>query len=183
MTLCSKNLTCGLVALWGKHSQKIWVELTQIHNTPGVSMSRSRLSILTLSKCLSWQSRKSSHFQKVHLNNWELLISIKISQFCPDINVQTQMSQSKNLAWKFCHFLRVCLDLDKKLSGFLHINRWDFSICQDFLSFSYSKCLDNVEISWQFWHDNNLDRDQKKGFKVCLDRSRNLDLDLDLDLD
>ncbi len=33
-------------------------------------VSRSRVSISTLSRCLSWQSKKSWHFKKFDLDNW-----------------------------------------------------------------------------------------------------------------
>ncbi len=50
--------------------------------------------------------------------------------------------------WKFCHFSTARLDLDREVGGFLHISCHDFPT-QETLSFSYSKCLHNVKISWQ----------------------------------
>jgi hypothetical protein len=117
----------------------------------GLDLSRSRLLILTSSNSSSQEWRKSWHFQKVCLDSQEILIEIKISQCCLDINVRTQdpkVSIKKFVKiWKFCHFLKLCLNLDQEVKGFLHISRQDFSIHQDFSSFPYSKCFDNVKIS------------------------------------
>ncbi len=50
-------------------------------------------------------------------------VSIKtlniVKKACFDINVQTQKSLSRSRSsWKFCHFLTVCLDLGREVSGF-----------------------------------------------------------------
>ena len=95
--------------------------------------------ILTFSKSLSWHQCLDPK------------VSMEIEKF-----VKT---------WKFCHFLTVGLDLNCEIDGFLHISCEDFSICWDFSSFSYSKCLHSVKISGQIL--------------ICLDNLNNLDKNLD----
>jgi hypothetical protein len=57
----------------------------------------------------------------------------------------------------------------------LHISHPDFSIDLDFSSFSYSKCLHNVKISWQIsirldnLDDLNKNLDKKKSVLISLD--------------
>ncbi len=59
-------------------------------------MSQSRVSILTLSKSRSQQSRKSWQFQKACLDNRVVLIKIEISQICLDTTFQSQKSWSRS---------------------------------------------------------------------------------------
>ena len=125
----------------------------------GLDLSRLRLLIFTSSNSSSQEWRKYWHFQKVCLDSQEILIEIKISQFCLDINVRTQdpkVSIKKSVKiWKFCHFLKLCLNLDQEVKGFLHISCQDFLIRWDFSSFSCSKCLHFLT------NLNNLDSSQQ----------------------
>ena len=119
--------------------------------------------ILTFSKSSSRQARnldRDQHF------------SILSRHQCPDLKVSIEKFIE---TWKFCHFLTVRLDLDREVSGFLHSSCRDFSIWQDFLSFSYSKCLHNVKISRQILIslDNLVDLD--KNFNHTKSRLKSLD--------
>ncbi len=100
--------------------------------------SQSRVSILTLGKGKSRQSR----------NLKKLVSTIEISQFCLDTTFQSQKSWSKlrNLLRPEL-FGKPWLDLDLELVTFITFLDWDFSICQDFCAWSPSKSLNNVEIS------------------------------------
>ncbi len=103
--------------------------------------------ILTFSKSSSQQSRNLDRDRD---------FSISSRHQCPDLKVSIEIKKFDE-TWKFHHFSTVCLDLDQDVSGFLNISCQDFSICQDFSSFSYSKCLHNVKISQQI--------------SICLDKS------------
>ncbi len=97
-------------------------------------------SIFLYRHCLDWESQ-SRHFQKLCLNF--VLTSMSRPKILDqdgkihrDLEILTFLgsllwSQSRS-KWIFAYFF--------------HKN---FSICQDFLSFSDSKSLNNVEISWQ----------------------------------
>jgi hypothetical protein len=71
--------------------------------------------------------------------------------------VSTSMSRPKNLDWdwEFRRDLKILAFLDSlswswSRSAWIFVfSRWDFSIRRDFSSFSDSKGLDNVKISWQ----------------------------------
>ena len=120
--------------------------------------SQSRLSISTLSNSSPWQSRNLNWDQDFLILSWHQ---------CPDLKVSIKIEKFIE-TWKFHHFLTIRLNLDREVSGFLNISCWDFSICQDFLSFSYSRCLHNVEISWQISIRLGLSR-QILTILICLD--------------
>jgi hypothetical protein len=97
-------------------------------------MSRSRDLISTLSKSASPQSRNLS---------WDRDFSILSRHQCPDQKVSIEKFIE---IWKFWCFSTVCWSRRAWIFVFSHL---DFSIHQDFSSFSDSKGLDNVKISWQ----------------------------------
>ncbi len=118
-----------------------WLSVHLIQIKPGgLDLSRS---------CLNWDSR-SQHRQIICLNSWENLDIFKKFVFrvkkswsrfpdfsqhqCPDTKVSIKIEKLIK-TWKFHHFSIVCLDLNREVSGFLHIYCRDVSIRQDFLSF------------------------------------------------
>ncbi len=60
-----------------------------------LNLSRWRLSISTLSKSKSQQSRKSQHFQNLCRDGQDILIEIEISWCSLDINVQSKKYRSR----------------------------------------------------------------------------------------
>ncbi len=126
--------------------------------------------------------RKSWHFQKVSLDDWE--ISILSLHHLPVPKVSTEIEKSVK-TWNFWRILAVCLNLDWELVIFIKISQFvkifEPEVPQkvSIMLRLISKSLDKSQKSWprhkKFWSQHN---GQSQRFsKVGLDRSRNLDLD------
>jgi hypothetical protein len=114
--------------------------------------SRSPLNEIHLVRAV-WLHYGNDHINKLKANQWS---EIEISWFCLDITFQLQKSQSRSrnllrpeLFGKSRQLVLISsLDLDWELVNFITFLDWNLSICQDFWTWSPSKSLDNVEISW-----------------------------------
>ncbi len=86
----NKNLTPHF-----RLTYSVWKHVGSVWGSPFVSIvSRSKLSISTLSKSKSQQLRKSQHFQNLFLDGHG--ISNEIFWFCLDINVETKKYRSRS---------------------------------------------------------------------------------------
>ncbi len=126
---------------WSWHHQKVCLDSREISIEIKISrfwliMSRVRLLILTSSKSLSRQSRNL---------NWDQDFSILSRHQCPDTRVLIKIEKFVETR-KFCHFLTVCFDLDREVSGFLHISCQDFS--SRFLKTSRLFAIFRLKKSW-----------------------------------
>ncbi len=98
---------------------------------------------------------RSQHWQRVGLDGWEnfdnfkkLVLTIEKSQHpLPVPKVLMEIEKSVK-TWNFGYILTVCFDLNREWVGFIILLDRDSSICQDFLAWSPSKSLYNVEILW-----------------------------------
>ena len=142
------------LSIYWKTAQKTFDRLKKI--SLGVSICLDRVSIktlnldtdrelvltvkkiLTISKSLSWQLRSL---------NWDGEISILSLHHLPVSKVSIEIKKSVD-TWHFWQILTVCLDLDQELVNFIIFLDWDFSICQDFWTWSPSKSLNKSQKSW-----------------------------------
>ncbi len=104
------------------------------------TMSRSRVSISTLSKSESRQRKKC-------LDSWEISVEIETSQFLPDISLNQDREIHRDL--KILAFLDSLFWSQSRSAWILVFSCLDFSIRRDFSSFTDSKGLENVKISRQ----------------------------------
>jgi hypothetical protein len=159
--------------------------------------SWSRVSISSLAKSKSRQSRKSRHCQKVSFNNRDISILSRHHLPVPKVSIEIEKSVK---TWYFWKISTVCLHLNWELVNFITFLNQDFSICLDFWSWSTSKSLnksqkvvtnlenlDSFDLSWQSRQKSqqSLILIEKSWFsksrrfsKVCLDTKDILDLDL-----
>ncbi len=101
--------------------------------------------------------------------------------------VSTSMSRPKSLNWdrEIHRDLKILAFLDslsrsRSRSAWIFVFSWqDFSIRRDFSSFSDSKGLDNVEISWQIstvsWQSQHVSTNLDKHLNASKSRLKSLD--------
>jgi hypothetical protein len=102
---------------------RLTIKLRRLYSTKLLD----KLVNLIITNLLSYNTSNETNICQQNFKNTENQTNIKtkISRFCLDINVQTQMSRSRlrNLSRpahfsKICQISTGCLDLDQEVSGF-----------------------------------------------------------------